>query len=152
MKQPYHEGTWFAVPLNHGGYATGMLARLAPNGRILLAYLYGPKRARPATLDELAGLRPSDALKALRMGDMGLANGRWPVIGDDPHWQRELWRVPPFIRRSEPIRHAWRAVYPDADPSRPEREESIPYETTGLEGDLLYGYGSIELLLTKLLD
>lgn len=152
MKQPYHEGTWFAVPLNHGGYATGLLARMAPAGKVVLAYLYGPKRAAIPTLAELAGMRPGDALKVVRMGDMGLANGRWPVIGDAADWQRELWPMPAFIRRSEPAHHAWRAVYADNDPGRPEREVSVPYEMTGLESDLLYGYGSIELLMTKLLE
>ena len=152
MKQPYHEGTWFAVPLNQGGYAAGLLARMAPAGKVVLAYLYGPKRAAIPTLAELASMRPSDAAKVVRMGDMGLANGRWPVIGDAVDWQRELWPMPAFIRRSEPAHHAWRAIYADSDPGRPEREVSVPYEMTGLESDLLYGYGSIELLMTKLLE
>ena len=43
-------------------------------------------------------------------------------------------------------------TYADADPSRSEREESVPYDTTGLEADSLYGYGSTELLLTRLLS
>jgi hypothetical protein len=43
-------------------------------------------------------------------------------------------------------------TYSDADPSRSEREESVPYDTQGLEADSLYGYGSTELLLTKLLE
>ncbi|WP_295999875.1 Imm26 family immunity protein [Rugamonas sp.] len=151
MKQSYREGTWFAVPLNQGGYAAGLLARMAPGGKVVLAYFYGPKRAALPTLAELAGMRPGDAVKVARTGDMGLANGRWQVIGDAPDWQRELWPIPAFIRRSEPVRHAWRAVYADTDPGRPEREVSVPYDMTGLDIDLLYGYGSIELLLTKLL-
>jgi len=88
----------------------------------------------------------------LRVGDMGLANGRWPVIGDAVDWQRALWPMPAFIRRSEPAHHAWRAVYADSDPGRPEREVSVPYDMAGLESDLLYGYGSIELLMSKLLE
>lgn len=152
--QPYREGTWFAVPLRNGGYATGLVARISPAGKIMLAYLFGPKREAIPSLAEVAGLRAGDALKALRTGDMALANGRWPVIGDsDPErWRRSDWPVPLFIRRADALKRAWRATYSDNDPGKPEREESVPYDTDGLEADSLYGYGSIELLLTKLLD
>lgn len=152
--QPYREGTWFAVPLRHGGYATGLVARMSPAGKIMLAYLFGPKRDAIPTLAAVSRLQAADALKALRTGDMALANGRWPVIGDtDPaQWQRSAWPVPLFIRRADALKRAWRATYSDNDPGKPEREESVPYDTEGLEADSLYGYGSIELLLTKLLD
>lgn len=151
MKQPYHEGSWFAVPLCDGGYASGLAARLAPSGKIMLAYLFGPKRPAPPALAELAGLTPADALKVLRVGDMGLASGRWPVLGSVVDWQPAAWPMPPFLRRAEQLHRAWRVTYLDSDPSRPEREESAPYDTGGLDSDSLYGFGSTELLLSRLL-
>jgi hypothetical protein len=60
--------------------------------------------------------------------------------------------MPQFLRRIEQLQRAWRVTYADTDPSRSEREESVPFDTTGLEADSLYGYGSTELLLTKLLS
>ncbi|AKU20300.1 Imm26 family immunity protein [Massilia sp. NR 4-1] len=149
--KPYREGSWFAVPLRHGGYATGLVARLSPQGKIMLAYLFGPKREDVPALEEVASLTAQDALKAIRTGDVALANGRWPVIGDAEEWQRADWPVPVFIRRADALKRAWRATYAD-DPARPEKEVSVPYETEGLESDSLYGYGSTELLLTKLLE
>ncbi len=148
---PYREGSWFAVPLQGGGYAVGLVARTAPSGRIILAYMFGPKRTALPSLAELASLRASDAVRRLRTGDMGLINERWPVIGDAPSWDRHAWPMPSFIRRADALKRAWRATYSDADPAKLEREESVPYDTEGLESDSLYGYGSTELLMSKLL-
>ncbi|HEV7814429.1 MAG TPA: Imm26 family immunity protein [Janthinobacterium sp.] len=153
MKQlPYAEGSWFAVPLKSGGYGAGVVARMAPGGRIILAYLFGPKREEVPTLAELAGLRPGAAIRRLRTGDLGLINRRWPIIGQLDNWERGDWPMPPFIRRAELLKRAWRANYLDADPGKLEREESIPYTTQNLESDSLYGYGATEILLSKLLE
>jgi hypothetical protein len=151
MTQPYYEGSWFAVPLINGGYAAGLVARMSPQGKIMLAYLFGPKRATMPTLADVQALKAGDAVKAIRTGDMALANGRWPVLGEAGHFDRNDWPVPVFIRRSDALKRAWQATYAD-DPAKPEREVSVPYETSGLESDSLYGYGSTELLLTKLLE
>jgi hypothetical protein len=152
MKQSYQEGSWFAVPLLDGGYGWGLVARLSPGSKIMLAYLFGPKLARLPSLEELNTLQPHDAVKVLRCGDMALASGHWRVLGDIEMWNPAMWPVPQFLRRADALKRAWRVTYADADPSRSEREESVPYETEGLEADSLYGYGSAELLLTKLLE
>ena len=148
---PYEEGSWFAVPLSGGGYATGVVARTAPAGRIILAYLFGPRRRIVPALAELETLQAHQALCHLRTGDMGLVNERWPVIGVSDAWEREAWPMPSFIRRAEQLKLAWRATYADTDPGKPEREESVPFDTPNLENDSLYGYGSTEMLLSKLL-
>ena len=148
---PYREGSWFAVPLKGGGYGVGVVARMAPHGKIIVAYLFGPKRAAVPALDEVLLYRPSDAVRRLRTGDLGLLNGNWNVIGHSAAWDRAEWPMPAFIRRADALQRAWRATYSEADPSKLEREESVPYETAGLESDSLYGYGATELLLTKLL-
>ncbi|MEG2031140.1 MAG: Imm26 family immunity protein [Janthinobacterium sp.] len=148
---PYREGSWFAVPLPGGGYAVGVVARTAPAGRIMLAYMFGPKRDSLPTLDELEALRPEQAVRRLRTGDMALLNERWPLLGDSRHWNRDAWPMPAFIRRNESLQRAWRASYADADPAKLDREESIPFDTPGMESDSLYGYGATELLMNKLL-
>jgi hypothetical protein len=60
--------------------------------------------------------------------------------------------MPAYLRRADALRRAWRVTYSDQDPSRSEREESVPYDTQGMEADSLYGYGSAELLLSRLLE
>lgn len=148
---PYREGSWFAVPLPGGGHAVGVVARTAPSGRIMLAYMFGPKRDSLPSLAELQTLRPEQAVRRLRTGDMALLNERWPMLGDSEHWDRDLWSMPSFIRRNESLQRAWRATYADADPAKLDREESVPFDTPGLESDSLYGYGATELLMSKLL-
>jgi hypothetical protein len=152
MKQLYHEGSWFAVPLLDGGFACGLIARLSPGSKIMLAYLFGPRHARLPQIEALEGLTAADAVKVLRVGDMALASGHWPVLGATLDWDPALWPMPQFLRRADALKRAWRVTYSDADPSRSEREESVPYDTEGLEADSLYGYGSTELLLTRLLE
>lgn len=148
---PYREGSWFAVPLQGGGHAVGVVARRAPAGRIMLAYMFGPKRDALPSLAELETLRPEQAVRRLRTGDMALLNERWPMLGDSEHWDRDAWPMPAFIRRNESLQRAWRATYADADPAKLDREESVPFDTPGLESDSLYGYGATELLMSKLL-
>ena len=148
---PYREGSWFAVPLQGGGHAIGVVARRAPAGRIMLAYMFGPKRDALPSLAELETLRPEQAVRRLRTGDMALLNERWPMLGDSEHWNRDAWPMPSFIRRNESLQRAWRATYADADPAKLDREESVPFDTPGLESDSLYGYGATELLMSKLL-
>ncbi|MBA5637839.1 hypothetical protein H3H37_12325 [Duganella sp. LX20W] len=152
MKQPYHEGSWFAVPLLEGGYGCGLVARLAPSSRIMLAYLFGPRHVHLPPFEPLTRLRAGDALRVLRVGDMALASGRWPVLGQMPNWNPAQWPMPAYLRRADALRRAWRVTYSDQDPSRSEREESVPYDTQGMEADSLYGYGSTELLLSRLLE
>lgn len=150
-KLPYQEGSWFAVPLREGGYAVGVVARMAPAGRIILTYLFGSKHDTVPNLADVAQLQPKDACKCLRIGDLGLMNGKWPIIGDSQYWEQQAWPVPSFVRRDDMSKRAWRVIYSDADPSKLEREESVPYEISGLEENGLYGYGAVELLMTKLL-
>lgn len=149
---PYREGSWFAVPLKSGGHGVGVVARMGPAGRIIVAYLFGPKRDVIPALTEVEQYRPSDAVRRLRTGDLGLVNGSWRIIGNSEIWDRKVWPMPSFIRRADSLKRAWRATYSEADPGKLEREESVPYETVGLESDSLYGYGATELLLTKLLN
>jgi len=147
----YREGSWFAVPLGGGGYSVGVVARMAPRGRIVCGYLFGPRREFPPALAEFSLLRPNDAIRCLRLGDLGLINGEWPVIGELPEWRREEWPIPPYIRRNELSRRAWRCIYSADDPSKIEREEPVPYDANGLESDGLCGYGFVEDVMTKLL-
>jgi hypothetical protein len=150
-KLPYQEGSWFVVPLRNGGYATGVVARMAPKGKIILAYFFGPRRDKIPTMSDIVGLQAKDANKCLRVGDLGLINGEWTTIGCSKDWDAHLWPVPRFIRRDELAKRAWCLIYSDSDPSKLEREYLVSYELNELEESALYGYGAAELLLTKLL-
>jgi len=152
IELPYKEGDWFAVPLRDGGFAVGLVARARRQGKILFGYFFGPRRASPPSLDELAGLSPKDALRALCFGDLGMIEQKWPIIGQLPCWSREEWPMQDFVRRDEISGRAWRVRYSDVDPSEVIAEEAISSENAELENDGLFGYGAVELLLTHLLS
>lgn len=149
---PYREGSWFAVPLRQCGYAIGVVARVAPKGRIILTYLFGPKRDVLPTISELNRLRAEDALRCIRAGDLGLIKGEWPIIGESPNWVRDDWPMPLFVRRDSLSKRAWHLHYSDSDPSKLEREEPASYQIDGLEESDLYGSGAVEIMMTKLLN
>jgi hypothetical protein len=157
MKLPYREGTWFAVPLRRGGFAVAVVARAKRGG--LLCYFFGPRRDSVPTLTELENLKPLDAICRLRVGDLGLLEAKWPIIGQAKSWNRSDWPMPVFIRR-EPVLlirgearggRAWRVYYSDADPNVVVREEPQASAEIDLPADGLFGAGAAEIELTELL-
>lgn len=76
---PYREGTWFALPLRKGGYAVGVVARMAPRGRIILAYFFGPKRNQIPSTYKPSGKRCYQMQTSWR--------SRFDKWGMDCHWR-----------------------------------------------------------------
>ncbi len=151
-KLPYKEGTWFAIPLRQGGYAVGLVARHVPRvGRIILAYLFGPKRETIPSIEELENLTSDMAIKKAHVGDLHLIEGRWPIIGDSPNWRRERWPSPFFLRKEDLGKVAWRVEYDDDNPNRVISERRVPYDSTEYEGDGLYGAGAAEIVVSRML-
>jgi Immunity protein 26 len=149
---PYREGSWFVLPLRHDGYAVGIVTRVAPQGRIIMAYFFGPKFNEKPALADVAILQPKDAIMRLRIGDLGLINGDWPLLGDMPNWSRHNWPMPSFVRRDDLSKRVWRTTYSDLDPSKLVSEVPMSNPNEYLEQDALHGAGAVELLLTKQLE
>ncbi|MCC6677040.1 MAG: immunity 26/phosphotriesterase HocA family protein [Phycisphaerales bacterium] len=150
MKLSYREGTWFAVPLRQGGFAVGVVARATTEGEVILCYFFGPRRTAVPALDEVERLNPNDAIQVVRVGDLSLIRGEWPIIGKTALWQRSDWPMPSFVRRDDLSRKAWRVQYSDVNPNSIDHEEREQYEST-LNCDAVLGSGAAELVLTKLL-
>jgi len=103
VKQKYKEGDWFTVPLPGGGYAVGLIARMAAKGRTVpFGYFFGPRRPEIPTVNEIADLQPLVAILLKKFGVVDLANGRWSVLGRLPNWDLDKWRMPSFLRSSIP--------------------------------------------------
>ena len=152
---PYGEGTWFAVPLEQGGFAIGVNARfkVSRGGGTALGYFFGPVRSRVPTLDEIVALEPEQAINICRFGDLHLLDGKWPLIGTDPAWDRNRWPFPDFARR-EPLTsppRVWRVTYANDDPSQRVREERIQPDDKKLRPDSLSGADAVEKVLSYLL-
>ena len=148
---PYRDGDLFAVPLRSGGgYGVGVVARHDGRGGVL-GYLFGKFFSEVPSLDDVSRLRPSEAIRVLRFGDLGLIEKRWLVLGQVEGWNSNDWPIPAFGRR-EPTGGTFRVIYSAEDLRGPAREEPISDEECDrLPRDSLSGAGAVELVLTQLL-
>jgi len=153
VKKNYKEGDWFAVPLDPSGFAVGLAARNTPRGSGILAYFFGIRYDTIPLLSDLKSYTAADAIRILQIGDLGLINGEWKVIGQAPNWNRSQWPMPNFVRREPISNRIWLVTYSDDDPNLVLSEELITEEKAiGLEPDVLSGYGAVEKKLSKLLN
>lgn len=150
MKHKYSEGTWFAVPLRNGGFATGIVTRKSPKGGIIVAHYFGPRMDAPSTMEEVGSFSATHALITLRSGDISIKNGLWPIIGHAPNFSRQEWPTPLFIRKQDIGGKAYAMAYDDQDVSVLLDEEPIAYDANLPPGGL-HGDGAVELILTSAL-
>lgn len=151
MKPPYEEGTWFAVPLrDRRSYGVGVVAR-AFEGGVLLCYFFGPRRNTVPSLDEVANLLPSDAIRVLQVGDLGILEGQWQIVGSSPEWERSEWPIPPFARYELLTDRVWKVSYSDTNPNQVVQEEQIDPKDVSFGRDALYGSEAAEIELTEAL-
>jgi hypothetical protein len=150
---PYQEGTWFALPFAKGGYGVGCVARHSPKGRIVLAYFFGPRRQVIPDLADLDMLDPDDAIAIMRIGDLGLIDGTWRIIGELACWDRGRWPVPTFTRTDTVLKPvAWRVRYSDDDPGVLVSEERIPFEAGIPSSSGLFGAEAAVIALSRILE
>lgn len=152
MSLPYREGTWFAVPLPSGGFASGVVARSTADGQVVLCYFFGPRRRALPRIADLESSRPSEAVVVLRVGDLGLINGEWRVIGNSSTWRRDEWPIPNFMRADPLSGRAWRVEYSDTDPNEVVREVPIARGGAELQRDSVSGYGAAARRVDALLQ
>lgn len=157
-KLPYREGTWFAVPLQDGGYAAGLVARMRKRGRgaVLFGYFFGPKRDRVPACEDVESYSARQALLAAIFSDLGLFEGEWPIICHTEEWDRSKWPMPWFGRvvvgGPNGPRVGFITRYSDDDPNEVVAEERCDVdEVKDYPKDGMSGSGAIEVRLTRLL-
>jgi len=98
---------------------------------------------------EVGDLDPDKEIFGGRFRDLGLINGEWRILGKVPNWIGSRWPIPELVRRHArgPGRHMF-ARYSDVDPQRVEAQCPID-DDPGLATTAMYGYGAIEVELTK---
>lgn len=141
-KQHYKEGDWFAVPLEGGGYALGLIARMRGSG--VFGYFFGRRYSKVPSLADAASLTPSDAIQRLIFGDLDLLEGRWAVLGSLPDWDRQAWPMPSFVHKDVLSGRLYIRTY-DENSLRllSERRASADEEATGLPEDGSFGAGAV---------
>jgi len=146
----YKEGDLFALPISPTGYAIGLVARSNPRNSAIIASFFWLRFDHVPYLAELKSIKPTDSIRILQIGDLGIINREWKVIGQIPGWERSEWTIPAFVR-SEPISNRlWRVVYSDDDPSVVVSEELISKEIAArLDRNAVFGYGAVEREISK---
>jgi len=99
-KANYSEGDCFIFPLEHGGFARGIIARHdltcdRPIGK-LLGYFFSPiyNSQSEAVISE--DLKRENAIYIKLFSDLGLTEHDWKIIGKIEPWIKEDWPVPMF--------------------------------------------------------
>lgn len=148
----YSEGDCFSIPLRNGGYALGVVARMDGDG-IVFSYFFGPKIDEFVDLN-INDLSPKKAILSGQVGDLGLLNLEWKVIGKIPNWSRKEWAMPSFLRFDEGDSIGFLSKY-DENTLKFISELKIQLSkinTRDFPKDSLMGYGFVEIKLTKLLS
>jgi Immunity protein 26 len=151
LKLPYREGTWFTVPLRNGGYSVGVIARMDAEGGAF-GYFFGPKQTEIPSLDNIKHLSATDAVLRARFGALGLLNGEWTVLGATPDWNRDAWPLLPFINVDDESNRAVKVILSDQNLEFISQEPCDARLAKDFPEDACYGYGAVEIVLTKLLD
>lgn len=152
----YGEGQWFAVPLRTGGYAPGILVRGSPKFKGGLGYFFPFRYDQPPAATAVGHLDPRQAILIHWFGDLGIIEGRWPLINTDRPFRREDWPVPRFgrVHAVDPNSGYVTEYSQDDDGSRvPIAETRVPVaEIAGLPEVGTASAGFIEVKLAMLID
>jgi hypothetical protein len=134
-KLPYREGDWVMIPLDSGGFATGLIARMNGTGR-LLGYFFGPRWQEPPVPDDVKPLRPQDAFWVKFCGDRGILEGNWQIFHHDDDWSRAEWPLPAFGYEDRLVNATYQRFYAEdtLDFVRQERVPRSVYENLPSDG------------------
>ncbi len=138
MAQEFREGDVFSLPLAHGGFGVGVLARRPRRGTVVLCYFFGPRRKQAAVTEGVDALRAGGALLVCRLKDTGLHRGSWRVIGAIGQWRRDEWPVPPFIRKEGLSQRGIRVEYGDDNLTVSARETAAGVTDMSLADDIVF--------------
>jgi hypothetical protein len=116
----------------------------------VFGYFFGPECERVPDSRAVMLHRPQGAVWRGMLGALGLINGAWPVIGQSVTWSREDWPLPEFVRVDALAGRAWKVTYSD-DLNRVSETECDPCLAQSHPDDGVYGYGAVEIVLTRLL-
>ena len=147
-KLPYGLGTRFWVPLRDGGFARGIVARMNEKG-VIFAYFFGPKVVDSGSWDLAGPATLESCVLRGQVGGLGLINGEWKIEAPIPSWTIEAWPMPPFVRQDSDGQ-VLVSSYDDRIQYQSERVGSGT-DLERLPKDVLMGYGSAEVKLTKML-
>lgn len=150
-RRRYGEGTWFCVTLPKGGYAIGLIARGSERTSSIFGYFFGPRRAAIPELATLPAYTPEDAVMRRLFGDLHLHDGKWPILGSVPNWNRLSWPIPPLVQKDYLTGRVYEVIHDDSDDPGEELSRTLTSLDNPGPANGMLGAGAVELLLDRLL-
>lgn len=152
----YDEGQWFAVPLRNGGFGIGVIVRGSYATKGGLGYFFGPRYETVPGDEATWEKHAQQAVMITRFGDLGIINGRWPMIESSKPFIKENWPIPKFgIEVPYPPGKGFLREY-----AQNQKGEFICIKETPVDAsdiahyprDAVMGGGAVEISLTNLLS
>lgn len=155
-KIKYDEGDWFAIPLRDGDYALGIIVRGNYQTKGGLGYFFGPRYDHIPSNEEIWEKKPSEALLITQFGDLGIINGRWPIIQSTRRFLKEEWPIPKFGSKNPLLpQKAFIREYKQDSTGVLQIVREIVVDVKEMEGlpiDSSMGGGAVEIRLSDILS
>ncbi|MGB7815668.1 MAG: immunity 26/phosphotriesterase HocA family protein [Methylotenera sp.] len=150
-KIKYQEGDVIAVPLQNGGYASGLVARTDKEGRAF-GYFFGPRMDEVSEITHTQKLHPEEAILVCKFGDNSVHGKPWPIVGNLPNYSPDVWKLPFFYRQAMGDNYYTVSEYDDQLDCI--RERQVALDDPNIKDmviDELYGSVVLQIKLTRLL-
>ncbi|MBS3950326.1 MAG: immunity 26/phosphotriesterase HocA family protein [Peptococcaceae bacterium] len=152
----YYEGQWFAIPLQEGGYALGIIVRGNYQTKGGLGYFFGPRYDHLPEEKETLRKKPEDAILITQFGDLGIINGSWPIIQSSRPFIKEEWPIPKFGSANPLLpQKAFIREYQQDGSGNLQIVRELVVDAKVIEGipsDGSMGGGAVEIHLSKLIS
>ena len=140
------------TPLRNTGFARGLVARLDGRGTVY-GLFFGPRVSQSDDVNIHTILQQKDVILQCRFGDLGFLRNEWKIVAHINDWSRAQWKLPAFLHVDSDGRTAFERYYNDKLEFVSERRvDCTEARKAKLPEDGLYGYGAVEIVLTRLLS
>lgn len=147
------EGAILAIPLANGKWGIAVICRSRKGIFVLRFYSNVSNSLEEASSLQFGFLKPQDALAVARVGNLGVQESRWHVVGRVNPWDRSIWGQTKFSRVLDsfpPVRY-FEDEYSDDEPTEHLAEKRITEEEAAkLPRSALMGSEFAEGFLTRL--
>ena len=127
-------------------YGLARIARIAPKGKIITIYGFGPPRKSLLAPAELLNLKAESADLVRTCGDLGIITGAWQILPHGGPFVRTEWPMPSFSRWEEGASFGIRLDYVADAPNTTPVASRIPIDVARrLPPDGIAGYKALEI-------
>jgi hypothetical protein len=146
------EGQIYALRLDDGRYALGVLARVEwskprkPYG--VFVYFFGPYVRIPDIKEQMNELSPERCVARLLTSALDIYSGEWSLVGTVTNWSRYEWELPNFLHTQWSSGETFSISLDEADLTRILKMERLTGEQE-LQEHISYGSEAARKLVSE---